>query len=301
MDYNLLTILGPTAAGKTRLSAQIANRFNGEILSADSRQVYIGMDIGTGKDIIDYSVGDFKIPYHLIDIISPKDEFSMFQFRKMFYESFLDIKGRNKLPILAGGTGLFIHSILKNYSMQEVNFSGERFEELSQMELNDLIDILKSQNVSLHNTTDLTDKKRIIKAILIAESNDNEFKSPVNINSFVIGVRVERSKIKENIKARLKERLENGMIDEAKKLIADGITYKKLHFFGLEYKYLALYLSGELNYNDMQQKLYSAICEFAKKQMTWFRKMEKEGIIIHWIEGADFNEAEKLVKENFGL
>lgn len=301
MDYNLLTILGPTAAGKTSLSAQIANRFNGEILSADSRQVYIGMDIGTGKDIKDYTIDDNQVPYHLIDIISPKDEFSMFQFRKLFYESFLEITKRNKLPILAGGTGLFIHSILKNYSMQEVDFSGDRFEELSQKELKELTDILRRINSSLHNTTDLTEKKRVIKAIIIAESSDNEFTPPVNINSFVIGVRVERSKIKENIKIRLKERLENGMIEEAQKLIADGITYEKLHFFGLEYKFLALYLSGELSNNDMQQKLYSAICEFAKKQMTWFRKMEKEGIKIHWIEGPDFNAAEKLIEENFSL
>ena len=301
MDYNLLTILGPTAAGKTSLSAQIANRFNGEILSADSRQVFIGMDIGTGKDIKDYTIDDNQVPYHLIDIISPKDEFSMFQFRKLFYESFLEITKRNKLPILAGGTGLFIHSILKNYTMQEVDFSGERFEELSQKELKELTDILRRINSSLHNTTDLTEKKRVIKAIIIAESSDNEFTPPVNINSFVIGVRVERSKIKENIKIRLKERLENGMIEEAQKLIADGITFEKLHFFGLEYKFLALYLSGELSYNDMQQKLYSAICEFAKKQMTWFRKMEKEGIKIHWIEGPDFNAAEKLIEENFSL
>ncbi len=301
MDYNLLTILGPTAAGKTSLSAQIANRFNGEILSADSRQVFIGMDIGTGKDIKDYTIDDNQVPYHLIDIISPKDEFSMFQFRKLFYESFLEITKRNKLPILAGGTGLFIHSILKNYTMQEVDFSGERFEELSQKELKELTDILRRINSSLHNTTDLTEKKRVIKAIIIAESSDNEFTPPVNINSFVIGVRVERSKIKENIKIRLKERLENGMIEEAQKLIADGITYEKLHFFGLEYKFLALYLSGELSNNDMQQKLYSAICEFAKKQMTWFRKMEKEGIKIHWIEGPDFNAAEKLIEENFSL
>jgi tRNA dimethylallyltransferase len=301
MNYNLLTILGPTAAGKTRLSAQIAHRFNGEILSADSRQVFIGMDIGTGKDIKDYTIAGIQVPYHLIDIISPKDEFSMFQFRKLFYESFLEITKRNKLPILAGGTGLFIHSILKNYSMQEVDFSGDRFDELSHKELNELTEILKRTNSSLHNTTDLTEKKRVIKAIIIAESRDNEFTPPVNINSFVIGVRVERSKIKENIKIRLKERLENGMIEEAQKLIADGITYEKLHFFGLEYKFLALYLSGELSYNDMQQKLYSAICEFAKKQMTWFRKMEKEGIKIYWIEGPDFNAAEKLIEENFSL
>jgi tRNA dimethylallyltransferase len=301
MNYNLLTILGPTAAGKTRLSAQIAHRFNGEILSADSRQVFIGMDIGTGKDIKDYTIAGIQVPYHLIDIISPKDEFSMFQFRKLFYESFLEITKRNKLPILAGGTGLFIHSILKNYSMQEVDFSGDRFDELSHKELNELTEILRRTNSSLHNTTDLTEKKRVVKAIIIAESRDNEFTPPVNINSFVIGVRVERSKIKENIKIRLKERLENGMIEEAQKLIADGITYEKLHFFGLEYKFLALYLSGELSYNDMQQKLYSAICEFAKKQMTWFRKMEKEGIKIYWIEGPDFNAAEKLIEENFSL
>lgn len=301
MNYNLLTILGPTAAGKTRLSAQIAHRFNGEILSADSRQVFIGMDIGTGKDIKDYTIAGIQVPYHLIDIISPKDEFSMFQFRKLFYESFLEITKRNKLPILAGGTGLFIHSILKNYSMQEVDFSGDRFDELSHKELNELTEILRRTNSSLHNTTDLTEKKRVVKAIIIAESRDNEFTPPVNINSFVIGVRVERSKIKENIKIRLKVRLENGMIEEAQKLIADGITYEKLHFFGLEYKFLALYLSGELSYNDMQQKLYSAICEFAKKQMTWFRKMEKEGIKIYWIEGPDFNAAEKLIEENFSL
>ena len=299
MNYNLITILGPTAVGKTALAARLAQKFNGEIISADSRQVYKGMDIGTGKDLGDYIVEGIKVPYHVIDIVSPHDEFDLYKFYQHFRIAFKKISSQNKPPFLVGGTGLFLHSILANYNLSPVDFNSLRAKELNQLKTEDLINLLKLTKSKLHNTTDLTQRERIIKAILIAENSSEKEKADEEINSLTIGVKLEREMIKKKITIRLKERLQNGMIEEAEKLIAQGIPHDKLQFFGLEYKYLSLYLLGELNYNDMYQKLNSAINNFAKRQMTWFRKMEKRGIVIHWIDGADFNEAEKIISEKY--
>lgn len=300
MKYNLITILGPTAVGKTHLAAQLANRFNGEIISADSRQVYLGMDIGTGKDISDYNIDGKNIPHHLIDVIEPKEEFNLFLFNKYFYEIFNNLTSRGKTPFLVGGTGLYLHSILSGYELSKVDFDETRYEELDKYEKTDLKVKLKGINPSLHNTTDLLVKERIIRAIIITEKeNDKELLKKSNINSLIIGIWLEREEIRKRITARLKHRLQNGMIEEVKKLIDDGISFERLNLFGLEYKFIGKYLNGELSYNDMFQKLNSAIHSFAKRQMTWFRKMEKEGIIIHWINGANYEEACQIISENY--
>lgn len=299
MNFNLITILGPTAVGKTKLAATLAHKFNGEINSADSRQVYKGMDIGTGKDLDDYTVEGIQIPYHLIDIISPRDEFGLYKFTKHFNESLSIIKSRNKIPFLVGGTGLYLHSILTNYHLPGVNFDSPRYRELQKLSDDKLSKILLEVNPNLHNTTDLIEKERMIKAILIAENENQKNCAAESVNSLTIGVKLEREEIKKRITIRLKERLQNGMIEETKRLLDDGITHEKLQFFGLEYKYLSLYLQGKLNYNDMYQKLNSAIHNFAKRQMTWFRKMEREGIKIHWIKGNNFPEAEKIINDKY--
>ncbi|MCZ7602528.1 MAG: tRNA (adenosine(37)-N6)-dimethylallyltransferase MiaA [Melioribacteraceae bacterium] len=298
MSYNLITILGPTAVGKTKLAAQLANEFNGEIISADSRQVYKGMDIGTGKDLDDYKIKGKTVLYHLIDVISPREEFDLYKFVNLFHQSYKDINSRNRIPFLVGGTGLYLHSILSNYQLIDVDFNSERAKELLALDESELREILLQKKSTFHNTTDLLDKERIVKAILISESTkENEIKN--KISSLTIGIYLERSVIKNRITERLKSRLKNGMIEEVKELLHNGISHDKLQFFGLEYKYISLFIKGELSYNDMFQKLNSAIHNFAKRQMTWFRKMEREGIKIHWIEGADYDKANRIITNEF--
>lgn len=299
MSYNLITILGPTAVGKTSLAAKLAYEFKGEIISADSRQVYRGMDIGTGKDLDDYIVNNTSIPYHLIDIIDPTEEFNLFLFQKLFHKTCRGITERNVLPFLVGGTGLYIESILKSYDLVSIEKSEKRKDELHNKSQKELVKILSELNPGTHNTTDLLEKERTIQAILIEESKTNS-EHPIensNIHSFVLGVKEDREKIKKNITLRLKHRLKNGMIDEVDKLIKNGVTSDKLYFFGLEYRFVGMYLKGELSYNDMYQKLNSAIHQFAKRQMTWFRKMERNGIKINWLEGPDFPTAVKFINE----
>jgi len=298
MNYNLITILGPTATGKTKLAAQLAHRFNGEIISADSRQVYKGMDIGTGKDLSDYVVDDNKIPYHLIDIAAPETEFNLFEFTKHFKEAFKKIISKDRLPFLTGGTGLYISSVVQNYQLRSAEIKEADITRLSQLSFEELQSILTSLKPKLHNKTDLEDKERLIKAILIAGSAGESLLKDVKINSLVIGVRFERGEIKKRITERLKKRLNEGMIEEVKKLIDSGVFYERLLKFGLEYKFIALYLKGEMNYNNMFIKLNSAISAFAKRQMTWFRKMEKEGVKINWINKADFEQAADLISNH---
>lgn len=321
MKFNLITILGPTATGKTKLAVQLADYFDGEIISADSRQVYRGMNIGTGKDLSEYSINGKHIPYHLIDVIDPTEEFDLYKFQQLFYNSFEEISKRNQLPFLVGGTGMYLSSILQNYNLIKADFEKTE-QEYSSFSNEELRATIKELNPGLHNTTDLTDRNRILKAIAVAKTgshfdpdlsgeksvnskekdfsvtllprNDNE----KVINSLVIGVKLSREEIKKRITVRLKKRLdEEGMVDEVKSLMDSGISYDKLIFFGLEYKFIAQYLKGELNKNDMFQKLNSAIHAFAKRQMTWFRKMEREGVVINWIDGADYNKAKQLIEK----
>jgi len=289
MGYDLITILGPTATGKTRLATHLANYFKGEIISADSRQVYKFMDIGTGKDLDEYIIEGTSIPFHLIDIAEPIDEYNLYRFKKDFKNAYNKIRENNNFPFLVGGTGLYLSSILQNYNLKESVQSRERIKELEKLPEEELRKILLRLNPAQHNTTNLINNDRIIKAILIAESNDQEtYERKELITSLNIGIKLERTEIKKRMTERLKKRLDEGMIDEVKNLLKMGVTNEKLSFFGLEYKYIALYLNGELNYNDMFQKLNSAIHNFAKRQMTWFRKMEREGVKINWFDSGDY-------------
>ena len=293
MSFNLITILGPTATGKTKLAAKLAYHFNGEIISADSRQVYKRMDIGTGKDLSDYNVNRIKIPFHLIDAAEPRDEFNLYSFIELFNEAFNKITNKNKLPFLVGGTGLYLDAILQKYQLRKADFNSPQFEMLRSLPINGLKNILLKLTPKPHNTTDFVNKERMIKAIVIAASNEKKLSINPLINSLTIGIKLDRSVVKERITERLKKRLNEGMIDEIKNLIASGISFERLYSFGLEYKFIGLYLKGELSYDDMFKKLNTAIHGFAKRQMTWFRKMEREGVMINWLDGPDFNAAIK--------
>ena len=289
MKTNLITILGPTAVGKTSVAARLAEEFSGEVISADSRQVYCQMNIGTGKDLDEFS--SRKINYHLIDIVEPTDEYNLFRFRQDFYSVFNKIISKNKLPIMVGGTGLYLSSILQNYNLKKANKDQSEYEALDKLPVKELRKELFALRPDQHNTTDLIEKERLIKAIRIAKASNQKqaFSNHPTINSINIGITASREEIKKRITIRLKHRLENGMIEEVESLLKI-IDHKKLQFFGLEYKYISFYLLGELNYNDMFQKLNSAIHNFAKRQMTWFRKMEKEGVKINWFDPEEYNK-----------
>jgi tRNA dimethylallyltransferase len=297
MPAKLIVILGPTATGKTKLSAELAYEFNGEIISADSRQVYKGMDIGTGKDLNDFTVENKKIRYHLIDIIEPSEEFNLYLFIKYFNQAFKEIGGRGKLPFLVGGTGLYINSILKRYSLKQADFSSMKKKELEALSINELRKILLNLKSKIHNTTDLLDKDRIIKAILIEISGEETLSIEREISPFVIGISLNREEVKRRITERLRRRFKEGMIDEVKALIEKGVTVQRLYSFGLEYKVITKYLQTELSYDEMFEKLNKEIHSFAKRQMTWFRKMQREGININWIEGPDFRTAAGLIRD----
>jgi len=296
MPSKLIVILGPTATGKTKLSALLAYEFHGEIISADSRQVYKGMDIGTGKDLKDFFVENKKIESHLIDIVEPSEEFNLYLFIKYFNRAFNEITGRGKLPFLVGGTGLYINSVLKQYSLKQADFSSMKKKDLEALPIAVLRNILLNLKSKIHNTTDLLDKDRIIKAILIEISEEESLSVEKEISPFVIGINLSREEIKKRITERLQRRFNEGMIDEVKKLIEKGITVERLYSFGLEYKLITKYLQNELSYQEMFEKLNGQIHSFAKRQMTWFRKMQREGMEINWIEGPDFESARMLIK-----
>ena len=296
--FNLVTLLGPTATGKTKLAAYLAKDLNGEIISADSRQVYKFMDIGTGKDLSDYIIDNNEVPYHLINIADPTEEYNLYRYKSDFYQTFEKIKAAEKLPFLVGGTGMYLSAILQNYKLRKADLSENRIRELEKYSKEELGEILLSIKPKQHNITDLITKERIIKAILIEEANQFENNQSVNsISSLNIGIILERKEIKRRITYRLKKRLDEGMIEEVKNLLEMGITHNKLSFFGLEYKFISQHLRGELNYNDMYQKLNSAIHSFAKRQMTWFRKMEKEGVNINWFDGTDYDAVLSFINE----
>jgi tRNA dimethylallyltransferase len=296
MPARLVIILGPTAAGKTRLAALLASKFDGEIISADSRQVYRGMDIGTGKDLNDFIIDNRKIKYHLIDIADPSEEFNLYLFIKYFNDVFEEIHGREKLPFLVGGTGLYLNAVLRRYSLKQADFSSLKKSELEALSIEELQKILTNLKLKIHNTTDLLDKRRLIKAILVETSDEKPLTVEVEFSPLVIGIRFEREEVKKRITSRLEKRLDEGMIDEVKNLIKNGVSSERLYSFGLEYKLIAKYLNNELNYTEMFRKLNSEIHAFAKRQMTWFRKMEREGIEINWVEGPDFSSAEYLIR-----
>lgn len=298
MKYNLIVILGPTASGKTQLAVKLARDIGSEIISADSRQVYRGMNIGTGKDLSEYVINGTSVPYHLIDIVDSDYEFNVFEYQRLFFKCFSEISGRGILPIMVGGTGLYIESALKKYRMLEVPKNAPLREELEKDDMETLVRRLLQINPYVHNTTDLKDRKRLIRAIVIAEysrNHDSEEISTPPIEPLVIGVRWEREILRQRITKRLRKRLEEGMIEEVEGLLSSGINWEKLDFFGLEYRYVGLYLQGKLSYDEMFQKLNIRIHRFAKKQETWFRRMERQGIEIHWIDNADYNALKELV------
>ena len=294
--FDLLTILGPTACGKTTLAVEIANLISGEIISADSRQVYRNLNIGTGKDLIEYQHKDGAIPYHLIDIVDPIDEFSVFHFQNSFFKSYMDIKEKNKQPILCGGTGLYIEAILRHFSISPVKPNMELRRELEILSIVELQDKLKSLKSKHHNTSDFLHKKRLIRAIEIAMSPTLEIPLPVEIKSpLVIGIEFPRSEVRKRITLRLHQRLNEGLIEEVEELIRAGITHERLEYFGLEYRFISRFIEGKLNKNDMIQKLNSAIHQFSKRQMTFFRHMEKKGIKIHWIPHGNQQHVFELI------
>jgi tRNA dimethylallyltransferase len=287
MKYDMLTILGPTATGKTQLAAAVASRLCGEILSADSRQIYRGMDLGTGKDLADYKVNGEVIPYHLIDLADAGSQFNVYEFQRRFKEAYSDICSRGNFPIFCGGSGLYLEAVLKGYRLTQVPSDKQRREELSLMSLEELAEILKGYK-KVHNSSDTETKNRAIRAIEIEEYlllNPNlDFDFP-EINSLIIGVRFDRDTRRQRITSRLKQRLDEGMVEEVKGLLDSGLTPEDLTYYGLEYKYLTLFITGELTGEEMFEKLNIAIHQFAKRQMTWFRKMEREGFEINWLDG----------------
>lgn len=283
--FNLLTILGPTASGKTRLAVGLARELDGEIISADSRQVFRGMDIGTGKDLHEY--GD--IPHHLIDILEPGEEFSVFAFQRLFIEAFEGITGRGRLPVLCGGTGMYLDAALRGYRMVEVPEDGELRRELAARSDGELAKMLRTLRPEQHNTTDLGDRRRTIRAIEIArhESQPCSDSEPFpEIRPLVIGIRWERAALRHRITERLRQRLDGGMIEEVEGLHRGGVPWERLDYYGLEYRFVGAHLRGELTRNDLFQKLNSAIHDFAKRQETWFRRMERNGVVIHWVDGS---------------
>ncbi len=301
MQYNLIVILGPTASGKTGLAVRLAADTGAEIISADSRQVYRGMDIGTGKDLTEYTVNGVMIPCHLINIVDPGDEFNVFEYQRHFVRCFEEISSRGIISMMVGGTGLYIESVLRGYRMPVVPENEQLRQELENADMETMVKRIGESNPLFHNTTDLKDRTRLIRAIEIAEyknmhGRDEDFRMPPII-PLVIGIRWERSVLRRRITERLKKRLATGMIEEVKGLYKSGIGWEKLDYFGLEYRYIGLYLQGKINYNDMFQKLESQIHQYAKRQETWFRRMERNGIVIHWINGLDYEAANELIKE----
>ncbi|MDL2315262.1 tRNA (adenosine(37)-N6)-dimethylallyltransferase MiaA, partial [Bacteroidales bacterium OttesenSCG-928-C19] len=281
----MITILGPTACGKTNLAVYVANMLDGEIISADSRQVYRGMDIGTGKDLDEYTLNGKQIPYHLIDICEPGEEYNVFRFQKDFLTSYSRITEKGKMPILCGGTGFYIESVLKGYHLHEVPENQELRNELNEKTVEELIETLSSLR-KLHNTTDIIDRQRLIRAIEIESfKKDIQTDDFPKIDSVIFGINYDREKVRQRITERLRTRLQTGMIEEVEGLINSSVSPEKLLFYGLEYKYVTLYLQNQLSYDEMFRLLNIAIHQFAKRQMTWFRKMERSGINIHWIDG----------------
>lgn len=287
-NIDLITILGPTASGKTTFAANLAARLDSEIISGDSRQVYRRMDIGTGKDLADYEVDGKKIPYHLIDIAEPGYKYNVFEFQRDFLNAYQDIRERGKTPILCGGTGLYIESVLKGYKLLPVPENKELREKLQNCSLAELTEMLKSYK-TLHNTTDVDTVKRAIRAIEIEEyyqSQPMEVSAFPQINSVIIGVDIDREERRRKISARLRSRLDEGMVDEVRAILDSGVSSDDMIYYGLEYKYLTNYIIGNLTYEQMVSELEIAIHQFAKRQMTWFRGMERRGLRINWMDAS---------------
>ena len=287
--YDLVSVVGPTACGKTSLAVDLALSIDGaEIISADSRQVYRGMDIGTGKDLAEYTRGDVTVPSHLLDIVDAGEKYNLFEFQHDFLKAYEDIKARGAYPVMCGGSGLYVESVLRGYRLLPVPENPDLRVRLEEKSLEELTAILAGYK-SLHNNTDTDSKKRAIRAIEIEEYYLNcpvEERSFPQINALVVGVSVDREVRRERISRRLRERLKEGMVEEVRALLDSGLDPEQLIYYGLEYKYLTLYLTGAMGYDDMVRGLEIAIHQFAKRQMTWFRGMEKRGVDIRWVDAS---------------
>ena len=303
-NYDLIAILGPTASGKTSFAATLAYELDTEIISADSRQIYREMDLGTGKDLADYTINGKQIPYHLIDIAEPGYKYNVFEYQRDFLNAYQSIKQKGRLPVLCGGTGLYLESVLKGYQLIPVPENPELRTRLAGKTLEELTDILSNYK-TLHNSTDVDTAKRAIRAIEIEEyyaTHDLSAREFPSINSLIIGVDIDRELRREKITKRLRQRLDEGMVEEVRQLLNKGIQPEDLIYYGLEYKYLTLYVTGEISFEEMFKQLEIAIHQFAKRQMTWFRGMERRGFTIYWLDALKsmdekLDEIESLLKQ----
>jgi len=298
MKKNLIVILGPTASGKTALAVRLAADLHGEILSADSRQVYRGMDIGTGKDLSEYHTEKGIVPVHLIDIMEPEQEFNVFEFQKKFYEIFNSLQHKQVLPFLVGGTGLYLESVLTDYNLPAALLDRRLRDEMAGKTQAELQEILLSMKPALHNKTDLEDRERLIRKIEIEKAREKtsgeSFDKPF-INAAIFGIHWERDVLRQRIARRLAKRIDEGMIEEVSRLRSQGLSWERLDSFGLEYRYVAMYLQNKITLDEMTSKLQVAIGQFAKRQMTWFRRMEKKGVEIEWISGDNYADLHRRV------
>ncbi|MNK11528.1 tRNA dimethylallyltransferase [compost metagenome] len=289
-DKNLLIVLGATAVGKTRLAVQLAKDFDGEVVSADSRQVFEGMDIGTGKDLSEYDLEGVRIPYHLIDIKKAGERYQVNAFKEDFFQAFKEIAGKQKLPILCGGTGMYIHSLLQNHELTAIPVDEELRKELLPLEKEQLRQKLDDFPLELRKQADYSSSKRLIRAIEIAQflsgNTDFEIQEKPQLKPLVIGLYNDVETRRTKILSRLEQRLSNGLIEEVQNLLSKGVTEEILVFYGLEYKFVVAYLKNEISFDKLKELLGTAICQFAKRQMTFFRKMEKDGVHINWIEAT---------------
>ena len=297
VNYDLITILGPTASGKTPLAVALAYKLDTEIISGDSRQIYRRMDLGTGKDLADYVVNGHQVPYHLIDIVDPGYKYNVFEYQRDFLAAYNKVKQKGKLPVLCGGTGMYLESVLKGYRLLPVPENPQLRTSLADKSLEELTQMLSTYK-KLHNSTDVDTVKRAIRAIAIEEyykQQPPEYREFPVLNSLIIGVDVDRELRRQKITRRLKQRLDEGMVDEVKALLEGGIASEDLIYYGLEYKYLTLYATGVLSFDDMFRQLETAIHQFAKRQMTRFRGMERSAFTIHWLD-ARMSTEEKVEK-----
>lgn len=305
-NFNLLAICGPTASSKTQLAVNVAAKYNGEIISCDSRQIFIGMDIGTGKDLEEYKINSTPVKYHLIDIVDPMEDYNLSRYMDDFKKAFNLVLNNNKLPILTGGSGLYLEAVLKNYSLYPAPENSELRSQLNNKTKEELASMLKSESLEIYQKTDLSSARRIIRGIEIAQYINNNKQSLSNtpqslhratdeIIPLIIGIMLPRDILIKKIDLRLDQRIKKGMIDEVKELIAKGVTIERLIKFGLEYKYCALYLTDKISYTDMVEKLKIEIHKYSKRQMTWLRGMERRGLKINWIKGDKLLCAEEIM------
>ncbi|MBE6352499.1 MAG: tRNA (adenosine(37)-N6)-dimethylallyltransferase MiaA [Treponema sp.] len=307
-DYNCIVVLGPTAVGKTSIGVALANHFDGEVISADSRQTYCKLDIGSGKDICEYQIDGKKIPYHLIDIVSLPTEYNVYNYQQDFYKVFKDVISRGKMPVIVGGTGMYLDAIIRDYQLVILPENEKLHQELLNTPLEELAARLLKEQPELHTKCDLLEKDRVIKALEIIEAKKNGVDSTSvdrpEIKPLIIGTTLERPQIWEHISIRLQERLDNGMLEEVQSIHDSGITWERLEKLGLEYRYCSLFLQGKIqSKQELFEKLFIAIRQFAKRQETWFRMMEKNGVKINWLEKitdkqSRINQAIELVNQN---